>query len=284
MIIFHHNDMDGRCAAAIVNLLAARQAGERIVFKEVDYSSVIDVADIELNETVFIVDFSFKPEVMALVLDKTDEVYWIDHHSTAKGYDYGRTLEGLRDFAEPSTRSGAMLVWEFFKGNEVPAEALSLVSDYDTWTLKLPYSMEFMEGLKMLPHGPCDPIWKELLGPDHYGKRAAIIQQGITAIQYRACYAHEMRQAFGYECEFDGEICYALNAYRFGGTVFGPKLEEYPMCIAYADNGDTTTVSVYSRLAEVHCGEICKKHGGGGHKGAAGFILKAGQERPWVRI
>jgi oligoribonuclease NrnB/cAMP/cGMP phosphodiesterase (DHH superfamily) len=284
MIVFHHNDMDGRCAAAIVRRSVVLREGERLVFKEVDYKDVIDVESIELEEKVFVVDFSFRPEVMEKVFNRTLDVVWIDHHSTAKAYDYGCELAGLRDFNEPSTRSGALLCWEYFWPQYPAPSTVNLVSDYDTWTHKLPGSVAFMEGLKMAAHGPTDAVWDELLGPDFYDVGARLIRNGRVAIEYRENYAGEMRKAFGYECEFAGEVCYALNAYRFGSLVFGEMINKYPMCIAYADDGNRTTVSVYSVDKSIHAGEICKEFGGGGHAGAAGFILEAGAERPWKRL
>ena len=48
------------------------------------------------------------------------------------------------------------------------------------------------------------------------------------------------------------------------------KLRRYPVCIAYIHDGEKFTVSLYSESVDVSV--IAKAHGGGGHKGAAGFI------------
>jgi oligoribonuclease NrnB/cAMP/cGMP phosphodiesterase (DHH superfamily) len=279
MIVYHHNDMDGRCAGAIVEM-AFRDFAARIRFREVDYNSVIAVDEIERNEKVYIVDFSFKPDVMKQVLERTGNVFWIDHHSTAQAYDYGRVLPGHRDFAEPSKRSGAGLAWEFLFHTQPMPRVVQLVSDYDTWTMALKDSMPFMEGLKMKAHGPQDEIWAKLIADEKLLQ--AIIDQGKTAIEYRDNYCAEMRKAFGYECYLAGYKCYALNCYRFGGTMFGPLLDKYDMCIAYVENGQKTTVSVYSTKKRIHAGEICRDFGGGGHKGAAGFVVPKGNVLPWT--
>jgi nanoRNase/pAp phosphatase (c-di-AMP/oligoRNAs hydrolase) len=39
-------------------------------------------------------------------------------------------------------------------------------------------------------------------------------------------------------------------------------------------DGDQFAVSMYSEKPEVDCSVVCKKHGGGGHKGASGFTCK----------
>jgi nanoRNase/pAp phosphatase (c-di-AMP/oligoRNAs hydrolase) len=40
-------------------------------------------------------------------------------------------------------------------------------------------------------------------------------------------------------------------------------------------DGRLFTVSMYSEKKTVDCADICKQHGGGGHKGAAGFTCPA---------
>lgn len=112
MIIFHHNDADGRCAAAIVKMywqknkkktmsLVNFQDSEKTtpLLIEMDYSKNVPFHLIAVNEEVFLVDFSFQPEDMQKVLDITPDVTWIDHHATAKGYPY-QGLPGLRDFTD----------------------------------------------------------------------------------------------------------------------------------------------------------------------------------------
>ena len=69
MRVYHHNDLDGRCAAAIV--ISAE--GPYLDTVELDYKDEVPL-DLDKNETVFIVDFSFKPEIMAKLLEITKNV------------------------------------------------------------------------------------------------------------------------------------------------------------------------------------------------------------------
>jgi oligoribonuclease NrnB/cAMP/cGMP phosphodiesterase (DHH superfamily) len=290
MIIYHHNDMDGRCAAAIVKRKCPQtQGANRLQYREVDYKSAIVAETIEPGEVVYIVDFSFKPEVMAEVLARTGKVFWIDHHISAKQYDYGRELAGLRDFSEPNRKSGARLAWDFFSDDDedVPF-AVELVSDYDTWTMRhAEKTVAFMEGLKLIDHGPENDIWDVLLGDDYCSEQTLSrqIERGRVAIEYRNRLCGELRQSFGYECEFEGLTnCYALNAYRFGSLAFGDEMQKRDCCIAYIDDGLQTTVSLYTEKMDIDLSELARKHGGGGHRKAAGFVLEAGQTRPWEKF
>jgi hypothetical protein len=135
MIIYHHNDLDGKCAAAIVG--KAAESGRMCEFvdglgseseifykyREVDYKDnpVFD-KEVRIGELVVIVDFSFKPEKMAELLLLTDRIIWIDHHETAADYHYynpntGNQLinfDGIRDFSKECKKSGCELAWEYF--------------------------------------------------------------------------------------------------------------------------------------------------------------------------
>lgn len=272
MICIHHNDLDGRCAAAIV----AKYFPGIIRFIEMDYKDVLP-DDIRDGQNIIIVDFSLKPEVMErLVREKKPfGLTWIDHHATAKDYPY-QGLPGLRDFTDKG-RSGCELTWNFFFPDTLMPMAVQLIGDYDKWALKMPDSKAFYEGMKLQKNGPEDTIWMLLLA-DHARLRVdEIISAGRTAMTYRDAYCNGLCKNFGYETELDGVRAYACNQYMFGSGGFVHRFHEYPMCIAYIHDGKQFTVSLYSETVDV--GLIAKNHGGGGHKGAAGFVCV---DLPWL--
>ena len=78
MICFYHDDLDGRCAAAIV-LRAFPGARAEPAF----YGSTLKLDKVGRGEKVFIVDFTFPGDAMAELLAKTGDVTWIDHHLSA---------------------------------------------------------------------------------------------------------------------------------------------------------------------------------------------------------
>ena len=273
MKCFHHNDLDGRCAGAIVR--RARPNSTPSDFIEIDYKTTPDLSVVDGGEEVFIVDFSFKPTVMGELLAKTREVIWIDHHSTAADYPYADFgLAGLRDFTVKGL-SGCELTWKFLFPEEELPDAVQLIGDYDSWRMKLaPDCLEFYEGMKLESNTPCDIIWFGLFLDTSEHEVIRVSGNGFACIGYRNAYCQEMRKSFGYETEIEGLLAYALNVYRFGSQAYGDLINKYPVVIAYIHDGCNYTVSLYSVRDDVHCGEICKKFGGGGHKGAAGFVCK----------
>lgn len=266
MIIIHHNDIDGRAAASIAYMKAVSQGIKNIRFIEMDYKDL--TPEIPENAEVVIVDFSFKPEEMAKIFAKTDDIVWIDHHVTAK--DYGYTLAGLRCFDNKGF-SGCELAWQYFNPNKKTPEWVTLIGDYDSWRLVYGEStFNFYEGLKLQNLDPSDGIFNELMNNNIYVE--AIVAAGRTAIKYRDNYCQELRNAFGYETVLQGYSAYACNFQRFGSQGFGKMFKKYAICIAYIHDGTKFTVSLYAELVDVSV--IAKSYGGGGHKGAAGFTCK----------
>ena len=58
----------------------------------------------------------------------------------------------------------------------------------------------------------------------------------------------------------------------FGSEAFGDRMKNYDICLSFAYLGDSWTVGLYSDDKGIDVGKIAVKYGGGGHKGAAGFV------------
>ncbi|RPH72964.1 hypothetical protein EHM76_05685 [bacterium] len=136
----------------------------------------------------------------------------------------------------------------------------------------------FYEGLKIEERSdPLHYLWSQLLDPGYQQKVDAIIKAGQVAIRYRDNYCEGLCKAFGYETEIDGVKAYACNQFMFGSKGFGEHFNQYPLCLAYIHNGRQFIVSLYSETIDVSV--IAENHGGGGHKGAAGFNC---EQLPWI--
>ena len=271
--IIHHDDPDGICAAAIVLLaLNSHPSGNspRFMLYPVNYNHPVDVSRMADGDRVVIVDFSYPPAEMAKIEEAIimpQSIYWIDHHKTAEAYGY--QYKGLRDFSDKG-QSGCELAWAYFFPNRPFPLAVRLIGDYDSWRLSLTESKCFHEGIKMLCPTPRAELWHELLYKNSSGARSYVQNVGSYAMQYRDAYCARMRQSHGYPTTLAGHPAYALNVYGFGSQAFGDLFTCFPLVIAYVHDGRRFTCSLYSETVDV--GAIAKKLGGGGHKGAAGFV------------
>jgi uncharacterized protein len=280
MYCIHHNDLDGRCSAAIVNRMAKLKAfmdiayegmtkGISITFHQMDYKDAVPGPWLEelKDKDVIIVDFSFKPELMETIVSLAKSVTWIDHHVTAKEYPY-QDLPGLRNF-EDKAMAGCELTWQYYFTHVPMPAAVKIIGDYDKWALQIPESKAFYEVMKTIDTDPHLQIWDELFDMDQ-AVLDTINSQGRAILAYRDQYCDGLCKSFGFETQIDGFNAYACNQFMFGSGGFGKRFKEYPICIAFIYDGLNYTVSLYSETVDVS--QIAHRYGGGGHKGAAGFV------------
>lgn len=291
MICYHHDDLDGNCAAALV----LREFPD-CKMRSINYRDDPDFrAEVNHGERVFIVDYSFKPRKLQrlFVITQPSQVVWIDHHETAEDYKYTTpysdnvlNLRGLRDFSQECKKSGAELTWEYFHqfethhcGNELMPEAVRLIGDYDCWRFDTERKTNlFQQGMKLDNTDPKSKIWKKLLR----GSQALcssepaereinqIIYSGEMATKYRDSFCKNFRDSFGWFLTWEGYTCYAMNLYTVGSQGFGDLIDEVDVLISFVFTEDKWQISLYSE--HIHVGKLAKKYGGGGHKGAAGFV------------
>lgn len=277
--IMHHNDADGRCAAAIVSRLWDSKSD--LKFIELDYNMEVPVpSGADDVERIYIVDFSVKPDVMEKLLARGIALRWIDHHKSAQNYPY-QYVPGLRDFKDKHL-SGCELTWQYLFPDMTMPAAVRLIGDYDTWRLKeAPLSVNFHEGLKLCDTQPGAPIWSTLLGEGEPYLVTTIADEGSLVIKYRDRYAQDIRKSYGYTTYFEGYHAYVVNLYKMGSAAAGnDNLSQYAVVLCYIHDGVRFVVSVYSKHPDVDCSNIAVKYGGGGHKGAAGFTCEV---LPWKR-
>ena len=78
----------------------------------------------------------------------------------------------------------------------------------------------------------------------------------------------------GFETNLDGYKCFAVNMPLMSSDDFIiSNAKMYDLLISFSFNGKLWSYSIRSET--VDCSELAAKYGGGGHKGAAGFILNS---------
>jgi oligoribonuclease NrnB/cAMP/cGMP phosphodiesterase (DHH superfamily) len=279
--VIHHDDMDGRCSGAVVNRWHLAEGIDEAKFIESGHVKRPDLSGIKKGDMVVIVDYSLKDEEMVAVRKAVGDggrVVWIDHHKTnLEGDQAGLVDSGEVEGVLDDSKAACELAWEHFFPGEEPPLAVILIGDFDTWTLGIPESLDFQYGMLSRECGPEDDIWEELLtageGADQDAVVDEIVGDGEIIGRYRDRVMETYREEMGFECEFEGHKCYALNAGLFASLAFGDLIKEYDICIAFVFNGEKWKITMYSKKVDVS--EIAVKHGGGGHEGAAGFSADA---------
>lgn len=143
LVIYHKNCADGMAAA----WAAYTYFGDTAEYLAMNYNDpTIKLENDSLTfpvplsgRRVFILDFSFKPDIHAAIVAEAAEVVWLDHHKTAfkdHGLDPAEAYEQRtgRDVCVLDPRmSGCLIAWNFFHPESAPPFALRLIDDRDRW-------------------------------------------------------------------------------------------------------------------------------------------------------
>lgn len=265
-ICLYHNDPDGCCAAAIVR----HALGSNLELEPLEIGEDPPWELLQSVEQVILVDFSLPPEAMDRLRDDWAFV-WIDHHKTALA-SLGREMTDV-----PGQRSldeaACVLTWQtFFPGRDVP-RAVAYIGDRDIWRNALPQTKAFSEGLYQHDFSPSNwELWQPLLADDDQ-QVEALIDRGQLLYDARMKQIRASVLARAFETVFEGHRTLAIN--ERGSGDMGEHIRQlgYEIAYCYAEvmraGRLQTIVTLYSDQVDVS--EIARKHGGGGHRGAAGF-------------
>ncbi len=279
MKCIYHNDMDGRCAGALV----ARYTGNynEDDFIECSYTQ-FPLHKIERGESVYIVDYSFTDatvHILRQMIEKQCNIVWIDHHTSSiqlqdkYEYEWLKRIDGIRD----ESQSGAGLTYSYFHSMECHLDVdklpkfVQLVDDYDRWVYRLGEDTTYFKlGLETIEFDALDSIWRELMLSDE--KVDSIIAVGAIIKQYIDKSNASYLKSYSYESTISGLPCLVINK-RTNSWIFADKIDEYPIVATFVFDGEWYHYSLYSSDKTVDCSKIAEQYGGGGHKGAAGFKL-----------
>ena len=297
MKCFYHNDADGKCAGFWVHYRARLAPHtETIDFIEMSYEKPFPMDTILPDEQIYIVDYSIMPDEMRELLKITQDVTWIDHHKTAieRYKDFEHDIRGIRYdgiagcmltycYLTHMTNGGRGEVHPFdLKMTEDAPLFTKLIADWDVWKFEFGDTTRYF--ITAFNCGNFDPQSPEWLKLDRVQSREGCLEtymviEGRHMLKYRDGWAKGYLERFGFETEFEGLKCFALNLSNCSSEYFKSLPEgKYDAFIAFAFNGKEWIVSMYSTSVDVSV--ICKKYGGGGHKKAAGFHTK---ELPFVK-
>lgn len=260
LVIYHSNCADGFGAAWVFK----RHSGMDLDFHPGVYSEAPpDVA----GRDVYLVDFSYKRDVVKRMAESAARIVLIDHHKTA--------AEDLLPLIEDDTiralvdmeHSGAMLAWKFFYNTtENAPQLLRHIEDRDLWRFALPMTREIQSNLFSHPYD--FEVWDELMAMDPQRLAA----EGAAISRKHMKDVHELLGATKHRRIIGGFNVPAANL---------PYLYASDAAHIMAGNGeffaacyfDTPTHRVYSLRGNgaVDVSDIAKAYGGGGHPNAAGF-------------
>lgn len=279
--IIYHNDADGICAAAIAGRAGLDAA--RVVYLPVDYGQAaraLPLAKFQAGtDELWLLDFSFGPEEMLFLLARAgaQKFFWFDHHATALAalsQDIFQDLQGLRQ----DGTAACMLVWRFCHGNEQAPWPVELIADRDVWRFYYKETARyFYEALLAEPDmRPESMLWSMLLEIVLLEDLQPWLSAGCVLWRARRQSLKFWAEQLGVAVTLQlpgGGLVDALRVNYPGSGDMAEVIQAlgYPVAWCYVDKpGGMRKHSLYS--ASVDVSGFCAARGGGGHKGAAGFI------------
>lgn len=271
--IYHNRDFDGFCSAAIV-----KRKYPDAKFIGWDYG--MPLPELPEGEEIIMVDISFPMNDMLEVAKKSHwQLTWIDHHKSAIE-DFNKYTEDRESFCNAFLNSSIAAcenVWRLlFPSDQLPM-GVRLLGEYDSWRNQdkinwNEYVMPFQMGMKLICNS-LDNFPSEIFGENGMEFCVPAIETGRIILQYQEMQNEARCKNSAFERTFSGlrAICLisVIGSQSFK-SIWDP--EKYDIMIAASYTKDRWTISLYTEKPEIDVSTICKKYGGGGHRGAAGFI------------
>ena len=278
-VLYHANCNDGSAAAMIADryFKGPHVEGGPVDFIPVQYGeSPPDGLD---GKDVYILDFSYKRDVLLDLAERALTVVVLDHHKTAQEDLSNHMPENVFVLFDMK-KSGAMLAWEyFFPGAPVPI-LIQHVQDRDLWKKQMEGTDEIALALGLYPDWRDWSVYLDDCRP--------LIEQGKTLMRFK-------RQMIKRILAIKPDVCIPffgsnrkVPVFNVQGFLISDLLHEAlavygdaEFAVAYFDLPDKRVYSLRSRTgSDVDVSAIAKKFGGGGHRHAAGFSL---QHHPFSR-
>lgn len=298
-IVYHKSDLDGVVSAAIATMYESSKNKDVIHIPysyEDDVKKVVDkVRDLDV---VYVLDVSFGADSKTIFkewLDEGKSLMRIDHHKgiIEDSKTWGFVVPGLRRVG-----TGACALASDLLMGKVPAIVRRL-SDYDAWNkesgsgwdtaVAVQYALRSKIRLNAL-------IALSYLH-DHFKENVKdnevdlifydLAKEGRAIINYMAGKNEQEASAFSFEAYVDEVKVVAMNTAEFSSKAFdslapdwldGRKIKALmPFCIM---PGGKARFSLYECAEDsVDCCEASKRFGGGGHAGAAGFVIDVSSDQ-----
>lgn len=251
----------------------------------------IDIA----GKNLLIADFSYKPDVLAGLAEKANQIVILDHHKTAEADLEGtpRVVGGScenveRLFAKMSgpgmnvlaefdmKRSGAMLAWLFAFPGDKPPTLIRHIQDRDLRRMELPNARAISLLLRSYDYDMA--AWNHLASALDDTPTAMLAEAKAIERYYDRRIA-EMAPTFTLKTigQWDN-VPVAHASFAFVSDLAHELLQRHPEAPFAAVVVDAYGERTYSLRSEDHrqdVSEVARAFGGGGHRNAAGFRVPA---------
>jgi oligoribonuclease NrnB/cAMP/cGMP phosphodiesterase (DHH superfamily) len=272
IVIYHNACLDGWTAAWIM----WRNFGDSMEYVPGVYQGIVpDVTD----RVVYLVDFSYKRDVIDAMLKVAKNVILIDHHKSALEDLWDLASVGLDTSNSSLEHSGAVLTWKFIdkltQTKSIIPKTVLHVEDRDLWKFLMPDTKAICAYLYNKLDSSKDQItmfqeWEKLMKASKVSYRH-MISVGEALVEDHSKLAKEAAK-HAREIIYDGQSIMTSNCIPAFSSEVGNILAEANngLGATYVDMKDCRNFSIRA-VGNKDASTVALKFGGGGHRGAAGF-------------
>ena len=227
------------------------------------------------NKNVLICDFSYKKDILNVLIKECNKLYILDHHKSAE-----KELKEFDDMYKlfDMTHSGAYLTWKYFFPKIKTPLLIKYIEDRDLWTKKLPLIDEFTFWFSTIPYEFEE--YDKLLDEKYLVNN--IKTKGIIIAEFNNNIINKLsKNTLVKLTKIDKEyymIAYSNVTGTFKsdvGNVIIKKYEnaDFSACYSIVDHDNSTLFSLRSTENNLDVSKIASKFGGGGHRNASGLKI-----------
>jgi oligoribonuclease NrnB/cAMP/cGMP phosphodiesterase (DHH superfamily) len=270
--IVYHNDLDGKCSAAIIYYYYRNEKNLDINFFSYNYSK--DVSKYLYGfDKLFIVDCALDDGIMTNLFENyyKSNLIWIDHH-ISNIMNVNSSIYGLRN----PNKAACVLTWNYLFNDKILPNSIDYIGDRDIWEWKHGnLTKGFTEWLEIQKNNPSNSdLWFKIIESNDIGK---YIDDGMISYNARIKLIENDVDKLSYESEIDGIKCLKMNyssIYSVSDACHCMLKRGYDIAWIWHKMRDGKIYNSLRSSGKYDVSKIARNHGGGGHKKAAGFINK----------
>lgn len=269
LVIYHGGGCPDGFASALAAWLFYEGKAEFLGLDHGDVKSPADLPDLT-GRAVYILDFSFAPDIMHAIDERAAKLVMLDHHKSAAETLSGFVCRcGIVHF--DMKKSGARLAWEFFQADKPLPDLVKFVEDRDIWVWQFPESPAFLAALDMEPYDFARWSAIALFSPaqlQNFMARGQAMDEKFTKLATDL--AEDARPVL-----FNGVQGLMINApsvfHSLVGDILAKKTGTFALMWSFHKSG-VIKVGLRSRSG-FDCIPLARSMGGGGHAQACGFKM-----------
>jgi oligoribonuclease NrnB/cAMP/cGMP phosphodiesterase (DHH superfamily) len=261
-LILYHADCDDGFGAAYAAWLSLGDAAE---YQPVYHGDQIAVERLA-GRQVFILDFSFSPDVLRTMAQHASNIVLLDHHKSAA--EQWADIEPIAnvDLQFDMDRSGAQIAWDYFHSGSVRPPLIDHIGDRYLWRFAMKDTKAFCAGLSLIPMSFAS--WQ-----DAAKHPEQLLAKGHTVLEV---FQRQIDSALRKDlrpvtlCGHQGLATNAISNTSEIGQAIAKRSGTFSL--TFFIKGDEAICSLRS-IAPFDVSVIATHYGGGGHAQASGFTV-----------